>query len=62
MHRGSCLCGAVRFEVAGSLPPPDACHCADMVEMSFFLGRREDMDTLVDVRTTQRAADPGGTS
>ncbi len=28
MHRGSCLCGAVRFEVAGTLPPPDACHCA----------------------------------
>ncbi len=26
-HRGSCLCGAVSFEVAGSLPPPDACHC-----------------------------------
>ncbi len=28
MHRGSCLCGAVTFEVMGSLPPPDACHCA----------------------------------
>lgn len=27
MHRGSCLCGAVSFEVEGSLPPPDACHC-----------------------------------
>jgi hypothetical protein len=27
MHRGSCLCGAVTFEVDGSLPPPDACHC-----------------------------------
>lgn len=27
MHRGSCLCGAVTFEVAGPLPPPDACHC-----------------------------------
>jgi hypothetical protein len=27
MHRGSCLCGAVRFEVSGALPPPDACHC-----------------------------------
>src|SRR5262249_520942 len=27
MHRGSCLCGAVSFEVAGELPPPDACHC-----------------------------------
>lgn len=29
MHHGSCLCGAVRFEVAGDLPPPDACHCTD---------------------------------
>ena len=28
MHKGSCLCGAVRFEVAGALPPPDACHCS----------------------------------
>ena len=27
MHKGSCLCGAVSFEVAGDLPPPDACHC-----------------------------------
>lgn len=27
MHKGSCLCGAVRFEVEGDLPPPDACHC-----------------------------------
>ena|SRR5688572_5200506 len=27
MPTGSCLCGAVRFEVAGDLKPPDACHC-----------------------------------
>jgi len=27
-HRGSCLCGAVTFAVAGALPPPDACHCS----------------------------------
>ena len=27
LHRGSCLCGAVRFEVAADLPGPDACHC-----------------------------------
>lgn len=27
MHHGSCLCGAVSFEVAGDLPGPDACHC-----------------------------------
>ncbi len=27
-HQGSCLCGAVSFEVTGPLPPPDACHCS----------------------------------
>ena len=27
MHTGSCLCGAVRFEVTGDLAAPDACHC-----------------------------------
>lgn len=27
MHQGSCLCGAVRFEVTGPLHAPDACHC-----------------------------------
>lgn len=28
MHKGSCLCGAVRFVVACELPGPDACHCS----------------------------------
>ena len=28
MKKGSCLCGAVTFEVDGELPPPDACHCS----------------------------------
>lgn len=27
MLRGSCLCGAVRFEVDSDLKAPDACHC-----------------------------------
>ena len=27
MHKGSCLCGAVRFEVRGPLAPASACHC-----------------------------------
>jgi len=26
-HKGSCLCGAVRFELSGDIPPPTACHC-----------------------------------
>lgn len=28
MHSGSCLCGAVTFQVEGELNPPDACHCS----------------------------------
>ncbi len=27
MHKGSCLCGAVKFEVSGELGSTDACHC-----------------------------------
>ena len=27
MHTGSCLCGAVKFQVEGELRPPDGCHC-----------------------------------
>lgn len=29
MLSGSCLCGAVRFEVQEPLPPVQLCHCAD---------------------------------
>ncbi|WP_332768538.1 GFA family protein [Phenylobacterium sp.] len=29
MHTGSCLCRAVRFEVAGDLAPIQLCHCGD---------------------------------
>ncbi|MBI3676491.1 MAG: GFA family protein [Proteobacteria bacterium] len=34
MHKGACLCGAVRFEVEGALPPPDACHCSQCRKQS----------------------------
>ena len=34
MHTGSCLCGAVRFEVAGDLPGPDGCHCTQCRKFS----------------------------
>lgn len=34
MHKGSCLCGAVAFEVAGLIPPPDACHCTQCRKQS----------------------------
>ena len=29
MHTGSCLCGAVRYEVQGELAPIQLCHCGD---------------------------------
>ena len=28
MHKGSCLCGAVRYEVRGELGPILLCHCS----------------------------------
>lgn len=35
MHKGSCLCGAVRFEVEGSLDhAPEACHCSQCRKQS----------------------------
>lgn len=34
VHKGSCLCGAVSFEVAGALPGPDACHCSQCRKVS----------------------------
>jgi hypothetical protein len=34
MHKGSCLCGAIRFEVSGPLHPPDACHCSQCRKQS----------------------------
>ncbi|TMV94698.1 GFA family protein [Thioclava sp. BHET1] len=27
-HRGSCLCGAVRYEITGPMRPSVACHCS----------------------------------
>lgn len=34
MHHGSCLCGAIRFSVAGDLPAPNACHCTQCRKQS----------------------------
>ncbi|MGQ0742275.1 MAG: GFA family protein [Alphaproteobacteria bacterium] len=34
MHKGSCLCGAVSFEVADELEGPDACHCVQCRKQS----------------------------
>jgi hypothetical protein len=34
VHKGSCLCGAIRFEAEGELHPPDACHCTQCRKQS----------------------------
>lgn len=48
MHTGSCLCGAVTFEVAGELPAPDACHCTACRKTSghFYAGSDVKRDKL----------------
>jgi hypothetical protein len=28
VYKGSCLCGSVSFQVSGTIPSPDACHCS----------------------------------
>lgn len=34
MPSGSCVCGAITFEITGALPPPDACHCTQCRKQS----------------------------
>jgi hypothetical protein len=34
MHKGSCLCGAVKLEVTGELTAPIACHCTQCRKQS----------------------------
>lgn len=34
MHRGSCNCSGVVFEISGSLSPPSACHCGQCRKQS----------------------------
>ena len=48
IHRGSCLCGAVRFSVAGALPAGDACHCVQCRKSSghFFASADVAADAL----------------
>jgi hypothetical protein len=43
IHKGSCLCGAVRFEVDGDLPGPDACHCTKCRKFSGHYGAGTDV-------------------
>ena len=34
MLEGSCLCGAVRYEVSGTPTPPSVCHCSQCRKQS----------------------------
>lgn len=43
MHRGSCLCGAVTYEVSGSLDKNDACHCTKCRKWSGNYGAGADV-------------------
>ncbi|KAB1088023.1 GFA family protein [Neorhizobium galegae] len=48
MHKGSCLCGAVTFEIEGDLSAPDACHCSKCRKQSghFFASTDVEKDRL----------------
>jgi len=55
MHRGSCLCGAVTFEVAGELPAPDACHCRKCRKQSgHFFASTDVPKSAVTIRGEER--------
>lgn len=45
MHKGSCLCGAVSFEVEGELQAPDACHCSQCRKQSGHFWASTDVPT-----------------
>jgi len=34
MHKGSCLCGAVQYEVRGEMQGPSVCHCSQCRKQS----------------------------
>ena len=48
VNRGSCLCGRVRFTVAGELAAADACHCVQCRKQSghFFASTNVPRDRL----------------
>jgi len=51
MHKGSCLCGAVTFEVEGDLAPVEACHCSRCRKWtSHFLASTEVSRSALTVR------------
>ncbi|MDE0588974.1 GFA family protein [Halocynthiibacter sp. C4] len=43
-HTGSCLCGAITFEISGALTAPDACHCTMCRKTSGHFWASTDID------------------
>ena len=57
MHTGSCLCGAVTFEVDGELPAPDGCHCTQCRKWSgHFLAGTDVPRSAVTVQGTEHVS------
>lgn len=48
MHKGSCLCGGVTYEIVGTLRPVAACHCSQCRKTSghFWAATQVDLDKL----------------
>jgi hypothetical protein len=57
MHRGSCLCGAVTFELEGAIPPPSACHCTQCRKHSGHFEASTDVPrSALKIRGSERLA------
>ena len=53
-HSGSCLCGAVTFEVQGPLPDPVACHCRMCRKISGHVEAATDVPKTALTLTSER--------
>jgi len=57
MHKGSCLCQAVKFEVEGSLPSPDGCHCSQCRKWTgHFLASTEVLRSALKIHGSDRVS------
>jgi len=65
IHKGGCLCGAVRYEIKGELKNPMLCHCKDCQKqsgsaVSTIIGvAKTDITINGTVKTLQTHADSG---
>lgn len=60
---GGCLCGAIRYRIAGPLGPANYCHCSDCRRVTggaFNIGVRVDARSLVVSGEAAWYAHPGG--